>query len=46
MAIDWQVVLIALAAIFLRIIAMRADPEIVPVAKEGSSERSISGTGN
>jgi len=40
--LDWQVVLIALAAVFLRIIAMRSDPDIVQVAEEGSPERSIS----
>jgi hypothetical protein len=44
MTLDWQVVLIAVAAVFLRIIAMRPDPDIVQAAEEGLPGRSISRT--
>jgi len=41
MPLDWQVVLIAAAAVFLRIIVLRSDPDIVHATEEGSSGRSI-----
>ena len=44
MTIDWKVVLIALAAVFLRIIAMRSDPKIASTVKEEFPARSISGS--
>jgi hypothetical protein len=42
MTLDWQVVLIAVAAVFLRIVAMRPDPDVVQVGEEVSPGRSIS----
>ena len=44
MTLDWQVVLIAVADIFLRIIAMRPNPDVVQVAEERFPGRSISRT--
>jgi len=40
MTLDWQVVLIALVAVFLRIITMRPDPETVTASDRRSHERS------
>jgi hypothetical protein len=45
MTLDWQVVLIAVAAVFLRIIAMRPDQADVQAAEEVSPGRLISRIG-
>lgn len=45
MTLDGQVVLIAVAAVFARIVAMRPDPDLVQAADKASPGRSISRTG-
>jgi hypothetical protein len=45
MTLDWQVVLIAVAAVFLRIAAMRPDPDVAEVADEVSPGGSVSRMG-
>jgi hypothetical protein len=45
MTLDWQVVLIAVAAVFLRIVAMRPDQEDAQTAEEVSPGRLISRIG-
>jgi hypothetical protein len=42
MTLDWQVVLIAVAAVFARIISMRRDQEAAPATEERHVDRSIS----